>query len=45
MIKEIRRGVLAIDVEVQTMRADPLSEYEDPPHYTPSPPNTSPSLD
>ena len=43
-LEEIERGVVMFDAEVRAARADPAREYEDPPDYVPSYPN-SPTLD
>ena len=43
VLKEIRRGVIMFDAEVQAMRVDPSPEYEEAPPYTPSPPTTGSS--
>ena len=43
-LEEIERGVVTFNVKVRAARADPAPEYEAPPNYLPSYPN-SPVLD
>ena len=40
VLEEIARGVVTFDVEVWAARADPALEYEAPPDYVPSYPNS-----